>query len=414
MSHEASNWVLRQRSRSCATQCLLLVIANAADPEGVAFGWWKSRDHWWPYLCERTRLSRGTLFKLLNELEDLGYFTRSEIKPDEGGRAQPVIQLHLNRTVIEPERPGEGDESPTETEQAARGDPVKPSQSPRETEFESPTATENAVASLPERPAESPRETASNVPLGNPIPPKSPPLPRRSALDEADGFAAFFGDYPDHQAMNRSSALRSFQELSSAEQQQAIKTVGFYARDIRKLKRRPVSPANWLKERRFTEYSSGLQSSAQGGPLRLAPEHSEGWKAWTNVAGLVFGGGRPHVPVSWASQGARGLWRPSEWPLGGEIWAKPLDVWIFVVAGTAQHGRWCERIHEMFNRLPVPARLSTLKPAKVISGSVATENRDVQGLLVPTEWPPPKGTGHKPKTERLSSEAELDEFAKTG
>ena len=85
MSIEALRWAMRQTSRNSATQCVLLVLANAADPEGLALSWWKGRDHWWPYLMEKTRLSRGALFRILRELEELGYFTRTETKPTEGG-----------------------------------------------------------------------------------------------------------------------------------------------------------------------------------------------------------------------------------------------------------------------------------------------------------------------------------------
>jgi hypothetical protein len=433
MSHEASNWVLRQRSRSSSTQCLLLVIANAADPEGVAFGWWKSRDHWWPYLVERTRLSRGTLFKLLNELEDLGYFTREEAKPAEGGKAQPVIRLHIDRDVMEPEQVAEWDsQSPRETEEDGRTPPETPSQSPRETEtppIESPretgqseTETQNAVTSLPGRLAESPRETARDVPLLNPITPQSPPLAKPMGLDEANGFGAFWNDYPDHQAMNRDSALKAFADLTGAEQQQAVKTVSFYARDITKLKRRPVSPANWLKGKRFNEYGSGRQTAGTSGALQLVKEGTEPWQAWCNVAAVGYGGGAK-IPYHWGSQEHRGAWRPSQWPQGGEAWLTPLKDWIFVESGTAQHGRWCERIQEMISRSPVAVSLSNVRPARTaLAGGIPVDerpigSRDPRGLLVPLEWPPPKGSsGAGPPKEQkpLASESELDQFAKTG
>jgi hypothetical protein len=401
MSVEALRWAMRQKSRNAATQCVLLVLANAADPEGVAFGWWKSRDHWWPYIMERTRLSRGAVFRLMKELEDKGYFTRDQAKPKEGGPPQPVIRLHIERDVIEPERPGIV-QSTAATEEPERTPSESGSQYTAETQNQSSPATENAVAVTPQRLDESTLATTERIPLGNPITPQSPPLRRRSAEEEPNGFATFWSDYPDHQAMNRSSALREFNDLTETDQQLAIKTVGFYARDIARLKRRAVSAANWLKERRFTEYSAGRQTAGGSGSLVHVAEGSEAWQAWANVAAVAYGG-QPKIPYHWGAQGKPGAWRPTTWPLGAEAWLMPLGQWLFVESGTAQHGRWCERISEMLNgRMPVPVRLGQVKPARAIyaGGAAPPEgSKEPLGLFVPLEWPPPKGTAKKSPDE---------------
>jgi hypothetical protein len=415
MSIEALRWAMRQKSRNSSTQCVLLVLANAADPEGVAFAWWKSRDHWWPYLVDKTRLSRGALFRILKELEEFGYFSRGEAKPNEGGRAQPVIQLHIDRDIAEPLP---ASESITATEEPERDGQNQVSQSIRETENESPPATETPAPVTPRRLVQSPSWNTEDVPLGNHITPQSPPLHRGSAGEEANGFAAFWSEYPDHQAMNRSSALRAFCDLTQTEQQQAIRTVGFYARDITKLKRRPVSPANWLRERRFSEYGAGRQTSAASGSQQLVAEGSEPWKAWINVAAVTFGGSQK-VPHFWASNTHRGIWRPSLWPLGGEAWLVPLEKWIFIESGTAQHGRWCERINEMIGRAPIPVISTRVKAARSITAKLDTGSREMTGLLVPLEWPPPKGSSGAGPPKSIAhgtglTEEEAEEFARTG
>ena len=401
MSIEALRWAMRQKSRNSATQCVLLVLANAADPEGLALAWWKGRDHWWPYLMDKTRLSRGALFRILNELEDLGYFTRTKTKPQEGGQPQPVIQLHIERDVMEPERPVDS-HSTAVTGEVARTPVSDGSYSTPETQNQSMPETDDLPPVTLERLPESPLATARDVPLKTLESPQSPPLAKPRGSEEPNGFAVFWSEYPDHQAMNRKRAMEAFNKLAEIDQQLAIKTVSFYARDIAKLKRRPVSPSNWLSERRFSEYGSGRQSSASGGGIQIVAEGSEPWKAWCNVAAVTYGG-IPKIPYHWGAQGQRGAWRPTLWPLGGEAWLVPLDRWIFVESGTAQHGRWCERIQEMLDRAPIPIRLSSVKASRAIQANDQGRDagRDPQGLFVPLEWPPPKGTGQQ-KTEHAA------------
>jgi hypothetical protein len=197
--------------------------------------------------------------------------------------------------------------------------------------------------------------------------------------------------------MNRKRAMEAFAELPLIDQQLAIKAVGFYARDIAKLKRRPVSPANWLSERRFTEYGSGRHTSASSSGSQMVPEGTEPWQAWCNVAAVTFGGA-PKIPYHWGSRDKPGAWRPTLWPIGGEAWLVPLDQWWFVESGTAQHRRWCERIKEMADRLPIPVRLSSVKPSRTARLSSGAE-QNPQGLFVPLEWPPPKGAAKTTVTE---------------
>lgn len=94
MSWEAVTWATKQRMKSSHEQLVLLVLANAADPDGVAFARWPGRDHWWKYLVDLTRLSKSTLFRDINTLIEVGLCTRSMIVRSDGTR-RPTIQLDL-------------------------------------------------------------------------------------------------------------------------------------------------------------------------------------------------------------------------------------------------------------------------------------------------------------------------------
>lgn len=94
MSWEAVTWASKQRMKLPHEQLILLVLANCADPEGVAFAEWRGREHWWKYLVERTRLSKSSLFRHINTLVDLGLCSRSMIVLADGTR-RPTIRLDL-------------------------------------------------------------------------------------------------------------------------------------------------------------------------------------------------------------------------------------------------------------------------------------------------------------------------------
>lgn len=94
MSWEAVTWASKQRMKLPHEQLILLVLANCADPEGVAFAQWRGREHWWTYLVEKTRLSKSSLFRHMNRLVDLGLCDRTMIVLQDGAR-RPIVRLNL-------------------------------------------------------------------------------------------------------------------------------------------------------------------------------------------------------------------------------------------------------------------------------------------------------------------------------
>lgn len=108
MSWEAVQWANKQRLPGPQEQLVLLTLANCADPEGVAFAWWKRREHWWTYLVEHTRLSRSSVFRHLNKIEELGLGKRRKIEASDGV-VRFIMELDLTKTVEFP--PDDGTES---------------------------------------------------------------------------------------------------------------------------------------------------------------------------------------------------------------------------------------------------------------------------------------------------------------
>ncbi|MBR0871182.1 hypothetical protein JQ633_12495 [Bradyrhizobium tropiciagri] len=94
MSWEAVTWASRQRMKLPHEQLILLVLANCADPSGVAFAEWPGREHWWKYLVDRTRLSKSSLFRHINTLIELGLCKRSMVVLADGQK-RPTIRLDL-------------------------------------------------------------------------------------------------------------------------------------------------------------------------------------------------------------------------------------------------------------------------------------------------------------------------------
>jgi hypothetical protein len=83
-------------------QCVLFVIANAADPDGVAFRWWRSDEHWWAYIAERTGMAKGSIYRTIGQLEGLGLLSREESLPFADRKAQPLVRLNLTKFVVLP------------------------------------------------------------------------------------------------------------------------------------------------------------------------------------------------------------------------------------------------------------------------------------------------------------------------
>jgi len=141
VSWEALKWAGEQRTNNVAMQCVLFVIANAADPDGVAFRWWKSKNHWWCYIAERTGMVRGSIYRTIDKLEAIRLLSLE----DSNKKARPLVRLNLDKIVVlERQKAAKPlPESPRGTEPVCRGD--SPLQEFNEDPIKSSTALNHRV-----------------------------------------------------------------------------------------------------------------------------------------------------------------------------------------------------------------------------------------------------------------------------
>lgn len=92
MSYSAMAWARPLKTGSPTAKAVLLAVANYADEEGIC---WPSQDQ----LSEDTELSRHTIMRALDHLEDLGLLSRERRHRKDGSRSSDLIMLDLSSTV---------------------------------------------------------------------------------------------------------------------------------------------------------------------------------------------------------------------------------------------------------------------------------------------------------------------------
>jgi hypothetical protein len=449
MSWETTQWANRQRMKDAQTQCLVLVLANAADPSGLAFGWRKGGDHWGQYMVDHTRLSRASVYRKIKELRDIG-LADPQVIIHEDGTKQYVVQLDLEafaewhdesaegvsdgHYVVQRTTPRTGEagrspaeksaaldgmamaadsESQAETHECVRGVFRHPGESHGETKFD------GVAVSL--APAESHAET--NLPnvnltgetardsLKQESPKKdSPPTPSRPNADTAKvhpmGFGVLRRDYPQADVIPLrvwERAADEFAKLSEVDRDRAANAAARYRAVIIQFTRKPINPDKWIRDREFERYGPGASLSTAT-PRIFRAAGTEAWQAWCNVFGVLYGNPQqpPRTNQAKGPRGEPGIIVPAEWPLGGEGWIVPLEEWVFVEQRTPNFNRYNERLIEIFGRSIMTIRASSpcVKPHHKHIGrgpDGALSDPAAMGALVPREWPPPKGD----QTERI-------------
>lgn len=453
MSHETLQWANRQRMKDAQTQCLVLVLANCADPSGLAFGWRKGGDHWGQYMVDHTRMSRSSVYRKIRELRDIGIADPQVIIHDNGEK-QYVVQLDLDafaewvdagaegagdgHYVVQRARPKFGDDdelSPAE-ESAALDDALMRAENESHTEIqklargvfrhpvESQSETQGAAPRIAPDGSESHAETietkssltgeTARDSLKKDSPKKeSPPTP--SGASEARklppiGFGVLRRDYPQADVIPLrvwERAADEFAKLTTVAQASACDAAPRYRTAILKFSRKPINPDKWLREREFERYGPGTSLSV-GTPRIFRAEGTEAWEAWCNVLGVLYGD-PTRIPPTYhgrGPRGERGIVVPAEWPLGGEGWRVPHQDWVFVEHRTPNFNRYNERMNEIFGRSIMTIRATSVKAhhKRIGHGPNGTlSDSSAMGALVPREWPPAKGE----QTERIEVSDQL-------
>lgn len=92
MSYSAMAWAREIKTGSATIKSVLLAVANYADEEGVC---WPSQEQ----LAEDTELSRHSIMRALDQLEEMGLLSRERRHRGDGSRSSDLIMLDLSSTV---------------------------------------------------------------------------------------------------------------------------------------------------------------------------------------------------------------------------------------------------------------------------------------------------------------------------
>jgi biotin operon repressor len=93
MSFQAMTWARGIKTGSATTKAVLLAVANYADEEGVC---WPSQEQ----LADDTELSRHSIMRALDTLEDAGLLERERRHRGDGSRTSDLIMLDLSSTEL--------------------------------------------------------------------------------------------------------------------------------------------------------------------------------------------------------------------------------------------------------------------------------------------------------------------------
>lgn len=174
------NWALRQRLASTQQQCLLYVVADSADPNGLT-------RHCDPiYMEVHARMpSRASLFRRLKELEELGLLRRSKFYSERGA---PIYEIQLDLTVfvdvpVKRRKAGDADDDDSSND-TERYDEAPKSQA------------ETLVSETKVSPSAAP-ESHSCDSISPPLSKDSPLPPSGGVLDELDGWKEFQDDWEE-------------------------------------------------------------------------------------------------------------------------------------------------------------------------------------------------------------------------
>jgi hypothetical protein len=133
----------------------------------------------------------------------------------------------------------------------------------------------------------------------------------------------------------------------------------------------------WIRDRLWTGYLAVGGTVEAANAVFVASEGSEQWNAWSAYHRICGEIGIPGFRVS-GVEGQRTARLPTEWPPVGRG-IDPRATWeFFAVRGTPQSAAWLRRLRETD---PPPA---IRMPTEMVNGQA------LQGMRVPSEWPPNK------------------------
>ena len=393
MSIAAINWSMEQLTDGPSAQSTLFIIADRANEHGVC----RHADP--DTLAQRTRQSRATIFRRLEEMERAGLLTRFTRHLDDGRREYEIrlrLDVYVNyrvdrfRTIQHLDANGEvvsevpyaglaggGDGGESGTEAGAEADADDGSQieteggSQIETGSVSPVRLGGSQLCDSQKSPKSP-ESPPKPPLGSEQASKGPAGPE----PDPDGLRAFKADYP-RGTTKPDKVDGLWAGMWPEERLRARKG----ARGVRAKWEQDPKRTAVLDPWKFLSVPALWDEWARYAPpeppaRRLVIEGSREWRARAVLRVIQ---GRP-PPKAEAAGEWRGMWVHGDVPRGLDGLADHADSdpagWLIVRKDTAQFTAWAERLKEITGAWREARELPNW----------------IMGLRVPCEWPPAKGS----------------------
>lgn len=397
---EAHAWARNLKLRNLQASILLRSLSLYVDGEGVAFAAI-------PTLAEDCDgLSIDTVRRRLVWLEQVGAIARQPQWLDENGVRNG--NGRGKRTTDEIRLLFDADPEMIEARAQGRAPHIGAEETAAETTAISPSSVLglNSASALGQ-PSVSPSSTCDHL-TSEPEPESSPKPPSRGLSqtkgfegeaegdgqgeDEPEHFDPAFRAYRRHDVMRRDLALEEFKKLSPDKQRLCRAAVPHYMAAL-KSNERPLNFNIWVKARGFDQFPNAtLSDETPRPPERRFVQGDE--LLGMQVAHLIAF--RSELDVRRDLQLGEGVWRqipfqPDLVALGAR--GRPADDWLVVDAGTAEFGRWRDRLRSWLGFDPRAEKIWLEPHNPAVHGLHAMHpdfrvRRSKEGLRVPAQWPP--------------------------
>lgn len=250
MSHNATNWAIRQRGLKPATKLVLWQLCDRHNPDQGCF---PSQDK----LADDCEMSRSALNEHLKALEEKGLIRREQRINEKTKRQQSTSYVF----AFEPEFTCASSAAP-------EPHVVEPC----------PETVHGSVSGIQGKPCPENDQSRVRIPDTNLV--KEPVIEPSGARERAgDGdFSKFWVEWPDlHRPDNREAAETVFRKLSADQQRQASELAREYRR-IQVLRSKPARMFPYLKDRLFLDLIDAPQVDKDG-DFVITPDRPE-WSQW--------------------------------------------------------------------------------------------------------------------------------------
>lgn len=370
------HWAMKQATGDPRAQCLLYVVADTADENGIA---WPSAD----WMAQKSQQSRATVYRRLAQMQELGILVMFPRWIDENGkiwnaaasgrrRTSPEIRLQLG-VVIAAKAPVDDEESTPETDAPL---------SPAETGVVAGSDTLTATV----RRGSSHCGDDNHHSTQEKIPPNPPSGGHQIDEGTEQRFQQFKSGYPDG-IVDLDAARREFCALEPADQVACVAAEAVYADRCRRRREKSMKAHLFVRKRAWIGLLGTVDPKATG-PTEWPPS-SPAARALVTLGRVARY--RP-FRLSSGNISFNGEVTPRLLAMAN---APPESEWGIHQRGSKHFAAWRDLINTVFAGCALPA---------------------LTQIEAPWPWPPRKDgeiTSTDPPDE-LATASELDEFAQNG